>query len=380
MTVPPTDSPRALPTTPADDGDTTGRVVELAVRLGRVNSVAIVCHEDPDPDCLAGATALGAIAEWCGVRSVEYFDSGPLSHPQNAALAEYLDLDLRPVSDSGFAAADAVALVDHAIPGDHDALAPGTPVDIVVDHHEYDRPIPASFADVRPEYGATVTILFEYLRTLGVPVSVQLASALLFALHRERLDHVRRPTRREYEAAAALFPRCDQRAIDRLYRTGKTDETIDTIAAAIRNRRVTGPCLVSWVGAVAERGALPQAADYLLTLQHVDTVLVVGLVDTDLRLSARTTDPAVDLGRVVPRIVGPDGRAGGHQDMAGGVVPDVGQPAADAVVEQLLSQFCVAVTAAVALSDHSAATGTEHVPDSESDRPDDSGTNGPAPQ
>lgn len=293
---------------------------ELAAPLGGRSSLAVVLHDEPDPDCLASAAALAAIARRCGVRTVEYVDGDRLSRPQNRALARYLGVDVRPVTGRA-PEADVVALVDHAIPGQHDVLPPDAPVDVVVDHHEYDRPVIADFVDVRPTYGATATLLFEYLRDLDVPISTPLASALLFALHRERLDRVRHPTYHEYEAALALFPLADLSVIDRFYRSGVTTTTADAVAAAIRNRRVHDSCLVSWTGPLPQREAIPQAADYLLTLQPVDSVLVLGTVDGEVHFSARSIDPRVDLARLLPRVVGTDARAGGHSDMAGGVVP-----------------------------------------------------------
>ncbi|MHB9288200.1 DHH family phosphoesterase [Halobacteriales archaeon Cl-PHB] len=314
----------------------------------------MVCHDDPDPDCLASAVGLAVIARWAGVSTVQYFDGNHLSHPQNQALVDYLDIRLRRTSDPALGAADALALVDHAVPGTHNSLPPGTPVDIVLDHHQYDRPVEGDIVDLRPAYGATVTIVVEYLLELGVSVSTPVASALLFALHRERLDHARHPTPTDYAAATALAPLVDSQAIDHFYRSGTTTTTVDALATAIRNRTIDDSCLVSWVGTVAERDALPQAADYLLSLQEVDTVLVLGMVDGDLQMSARSVDPSVDLGKTLPRIVGPNARVGGHRDMAGGLIPATALPPsfgtdpADSVplVETLTSRFCSAVSLA----------------------------------
>jgi len=348
------DLPTRLRSVPLRSERSRRPATELADYLRTIDSLAIVCHDDPDPDCLASAVALAAIARWCGVPTVGYFDGHRLSHPQNRALVDYLDIRLQPVDDAALAEADAIALVDHAVPGDHDSLPPGTPVDIVLDHHEHDRPIAGDVVDLRPSYGATATILVEYLLELRVPVSVPVASALLFAIHRERLDHVRHPTPTDYAAATALAPLADPQAIDRFYRSGTTTETVDVLATAIENRTIDDSCLVSWVGPVTERDALPQAADYLLSLQEVDTVLVLGLVDGDLQMSARSVDLAVDLGELLPRIVGPDARVGGHRDMAGGLIPATSLPpsygtdSADAVplVEIITSRFCSAVSAA----------------------------------
>lgn len=319
----------------------------LAATLRGRESVAIVCHDDPDPDCLASGYALQAIAAACGVSRADLYAGGHLSHPQNRALARALGLDLRSLSDPRLDRADAVAFVDHAIPGLHTEFSPDRPVDIVIDHHDYPSAPTGPFVDLRPEYGATATIMVEYLRELGYRPHPALASALLFALHRERLDHVRRPTDHEYEAARWLFPQADTAFIGWLYSTAMTPTTMDAIAAAIRNRRVTGTRLASWVGRLPERDALPQAADYLLNLKDVHTTLVVGLVEDTLHLSARSVDPTVNLGWTLRHLVREEGQAGGHRDMAGGVVwldpwltrPDQESALVARVIEPLFENF-----------------------------------------
>jgi len=55
-------------------------------------------------------------------------------------------------------------------------------VDLVIDHHPEDRTVQALLKDIRPAYGATSTILTEYLRAAEVKISQRLATALLYAM------------------------------------------------------------------------------------------------------------------------------------------------------------------------------------------------------
>ncbi len=96
---------------------------------------------------------------------------------------------------------------------------------------------------------------------------------MLFALHRERLDFVREPTRREYEAALAVYPDADLEMLEQLYGSAFSPGTLDAIGRAIDSRERRGSSLIASVGVTGETDALPQAADYLLNLEGVDTVL-----------------------------------------------------------------------------------------------------------
>lgn len=55
--------------------------------------------------------------------------------------------------------------------------------------------------------------------------------------------------------------------------------TLDAISTAIDNRIINGAVLISHVGRTTERDALPQAVDYLVRLEGVQTAIVFGLVN-----------------------------------------------------------------------------------------------------
>ncbi|WP_265111711.1 DHH family phosphoesterase [Halosolutus halophilus] len=292
------------------------RAAELASVLADTDSLVIVCHDNPDPDCLASALALETIATEQDVADVQIAYGGEISHQQNRAFVRMLDISLQPLAETDFADDARIAFVDHSRPGvntEFDAAEP----DIVVDHHPGPA-VDATFADVRAEYGATATIFIEYLSDLDVELTTRLASALLFALHRERLDFLRNPTRREYEAALAVFPDADLPTLEQLYGSAFSAATIDAIGRAIGSRKRRGSTMAASVGKTTESDALPQAADYLLNLEGVDTVLAFGVVDDTVRLSARSIDPEIDIGSVLQEGFDELGSVGGHHDMAGG--------------------------------------------------------------
>ena len=328
-----------------------GRVNELVEYLRGSVTLDVVCHDNPDPDCIASAAALKWIAEHTGVSNVQIKYGGQISHQQNRAMVRKFGLELVPIGSASSRRAELVAFVDHALPGGYTQLPREVDVDIVIDHHAYDEPVYANFVDLRPNYGATSSILVEYLRAITYPLPVPLASMLLFAIHRERLDHVRNPTHHEYESALPLQTHASQTMIDELYGTQYSPATLNAIGDAIHNRRVRGSSLVSWVGRIAERDALPQSADYLINLSGVDNDLVFGLVEDVIHLSARSQDPTLRLDRVLRDVVGGGGRAGGHGDMAGGQIPiERGLPAgrdasaiAEEFVEPITERFFSAV-------------------------------------
>jgi len=98
-------------------------------------------------------------------------------------------------------------------------------------------------------------------------------------------------------------------------------DTLDTIARAIQNREVEGSVLSSCVGAIADRDALAQASDRLLTMEGVTATLVYGFNDGMIYVSARARGTDVDLGTTLREAFADIGSAGGHADMAGAQIP-----------------------------------------------------------
>jgi len=291
--------------------------------LAQGEEITIVCHNNPDPDCLASALALGRIAAEAGIDERRIVYSGDISHQQNRAFVNLLEVDLKPFDPDAVRdrpSGALLAFVDHSVPGGNNNVPEGTAVDVVIDHHPAED-VEARFVDHREDVGATATILTEYVRALDVDIDDTLATALLFAIRRETLGFLRGATVAEYDAAGFLHGHADIGLLRQLSSPAVTSATIDAIADAIENRVVRGSMLISHVGRTSERDALPQSADYLATLEGIETAVVFGIVGDAVQLSGRSTDARVHVGNALAEAFGDVGSAGGHREMAGGEVP-----------------------------------------------------------
>jgi nanoRNase/pAp phosphatase (c-di-AMP/oligoRNAs hydrolase) len=302
-----------------EDAERTCRL--LNVLRGIDGRLAVVAHDNPDPDAIASAVALAGIARSIGVEADPCY-YGEISHQENQALVNLLELDLR-----GLTAAEeieeyaGVALVDHSRPGVNDGLDPETPIDVVIDHHPPRAPVDATFVDLRSDVGATSTLLAEYLERLGVDPSREVATALLYGIRVDTRDFTREAVDTDFEAAVFLTPYADASILERVESPRMSADVLGTLAAAIQNREVRGDVLTSGVGPIRDRDALAQAADKLLGMEGISVAAVYGFLDETVYLSARTRGADVDLGEVLRDALGSIGSAGGHADMAGAQIP-----------------------------------------------------------
>lgn len=281
--------------------------------------LAIVTHDNPDPDAIASAIALGALAERAGC-SVSICYYGDISHQENRAFVNLLEYDLVNLDSNDEAALDpydGFALVDHSRPGVNDQLPEDLPIDIVIDHHPPRLPVEARYVDLRSGAGATSTLLVDYFQRYGREIPERIATGLLFGIHVDTREFRREVSAEDFEAASQLVSQADMDTLQRIENPSVNSETLEVVGRAISNRTTEGSVLLSCVGELSDRDALAQAADRLLNLEDIHATVVYGVLDGTIYVSARARGADIDLGEVLRDAFGQIGSAGGHADMAG---------------------------------------------------------------
>ncbi|MDZ5812914.1 bifunctional oligoribonuclease/PAP phosphatase NrnA [Halorubrum sp. AD140] len=301
------------------DGD------ELPVRLlstlrGLSGPLLVVAHDNPDPDAIASAIGLARVADVVGVPADPCY-GGEIAHQENRAMVNLLDLSLSTFDGIDLDDYGGVALVDHSRAGINDSLPEGHAVDIVVDHHPPRGPVAGEFVDIRPEVGATSTLIEEYLSRLGVEPDRQLATALLYGIRIDTKDFTRSTSIPDFEAAASLSPLADESTLERVESPSVSQETLRVLASAIEGRDVRGSTVASCVGEISDRDTLAQASERLLDMDGVTVTFVYGYMDGVIYGSARSRGADLDVGELLRDALDPVGSAGGHASMAGAQVP-----------------------------------------------------------
>ena len=308
------------------NGHVVGERAEDTRRLRQVldgvdGELAVVMHDNPDPDAIGSAVALATLAEALGTPATPcYF--GEISHQENRAMVNLLELELENLaSDASLDRFGGFALVDHSRPGVNDQLPAELTVDVVVDHHPARGAVPARYTDLREDVGATSTLVLDHLHRYGIAPSVTVATALMYGIQVDTHDFSREVSTLDFEAAASILPSVDAPKLARIKSPSVSGDTMSTLAAAIEDREVRGSVLASFAGEINDRDALPQAADKLLTMEGITTVLVYGVLEDAVVMSARARGREVDLGETLRVAFDHIGSAGGHADMAGAQVP-----------------------------------------------------------
>src|SRR5665648_269323 len=215
-----------------------------------------------------------------------------------------------------------IALIDCAVTGENNLLPPDCAVSIIIDHHQIgERDIRAEFIDIQPNVGATATTMTKYLQELNLPISAELATALLYGIRTDTLEFKRNTTSADLTAAAFLYPMANHEMLNQISSPSMSTETLDILGSAIKNRQIKGSYLLTNVGMIRDRDALPQAADYLLNLEGIGTAICYGVSDNNIYISGRNKDIRVNLGETLRTAFSGSGSAGGHAESAGAQIP-----------------------------------------------------------
>ena len=141
----------------------------LLIKAANDADLVILPHSNPDPDAIASVLTLQYIfRERLGL-DTDIAYQGIIGRAENRALVRYLDHTLQPSTALHLSGPMSVALVDTQPNAGNVILPPESGVAIVIDHHDQDELLDtAVYPDVRPDLGATSTILVEYLQAAAI--------------------------------------------------------------------------------------------------------------------------------------------------------------------------------------------------------------------
>lgn len=284
------------------------------------DKIALLLQPDPDPDGLASALALRTVLGRNKV-STPIVSFGRVTRPENLAMMRLLDIEVQTIKPDDLAAFDRVALLDTQ-PSHFKHVLPR--VDAVIDHHPLPSPSNYShipYVDIRHQYGATSTILTEYLKAAACPIGQRLATALLYGIKADTLFLNREVIDADLDAFVALYPNINYNLLRRIEKPELPMRFAPILADALRNMASEQGVLVSCLGPVEREDLIPQVADFLLQFEDLEWVVCAGIFDNNVVMSVRNVGYVKNAGDVVKRIINGWGLGGGHRTMAKAIFP-----------------------------------------------------------
>lgn len=311
--------------------DCFARLREVAEKRGKGGRWLVLTHDNPDPDALASALILGRVLRTAFQQNVTLAYGGIIGRAENREMFRSLRLKLSHVRNLSFRHHQAFALVDTQPRSGNNQLPSRTVPDVVIDHHPVRQNTQnAPFYDIRPKYGATATILAEYMLMAGIKPTHAEATALIYAIRSETQDFAREYTGPDKAIYDHFFPQVNHRLLARIQSPRLPLAYFANLHDALENLESVDTLVVSHLGPVEQPDIVPEIADLLLRLEGKTWALCTGIYQDRLYLSIRTTNGRAEAGTLMHRLIGRRGKGGGHGRTAGGWI-DLGRiPEAEA--------------------------------------------------
>lgn len=303
----------------------------------------IICsHDNPDPDSIASCLGVSHILGFLGVEDRIVTYCGEISHPQNRAMINVLQLritkwhDIEPLEGI-------FVFVDCSF-GQKNISIKEMPR-VVIDHHK----ISTTNKDVlfmHDEVGACSTLVLD-LALLVTQIGTvedetetetetlqcfdpdeegtkELATALAIGIKTDTLDFLNETTTTEdFQAFRLLGRHLSDEKLGRIVNYEFPPYVLDYEQTAWKNKRPEfQPHFIAGLGYIDETKSdcIPTIADKFMRLQGVQTVVVYGVVGNSIRASVRTSSSVLDCQTLCDDVFG-KGNGGAKQGIGGARVP-----------------------------------------------------------
>ena len=283
--------------------------------------ISIVVHNNPDPDALSSAASLRFLLQKMGFKNIKIHYDGLVGRAENQEVMKILKVSLFLTRNISSPKKNQFILVD-CQPFTGNVTLPNGVVPIAaIDHHpRRKKTFQIPFRDIRPDYGACSTILYEYFTSLDIPIPANIATAMCYAISSETQNLGREGSPADKKAYVELLSRLSFSQLSKTQYPKLSKDFVSNLSRALLNAFY----YKNLIGVVLEELPYPdfaaQMADFLLRGRGMTWSLCLGTYKNALFVSIRTTNTQVDASKIIKKIIPKHGASGGHDMIAGGQV------------------------------------------------------------
>lgn len=303
--------------------------------------VLILTHHNPDPDALAAGDGIEWLVRQKWGYGLDKIYSGLVSRSENVAVLDHLTPGWTSLpSFAGLDPEARIVLVDTQ-PGATNNMLPTERVPaVVLDHH-----VPTAFPldrvpylDLRTEVGATATMVYQYIETMGLEIPPRLATALLYGIKTDTNGLTRGSSIEDEYAYLRLVRGIDRHALIRVENAQRPAIYYQELVRGIERAAVYGSAVVLYLGDLHRPDFTADMAEELIRLEDARAALCMGRFQGKLYLSVRTLPSDIPASRLLERVIHDFGHSGGHGVVAGGQVV-LGERDPSSVAQRLIKGF-----------------------------------------
>jgi nanoRNase/pAp phosphatase (c-di-AMP/oligoRNAs hydrolase) len=292
------------------------RLHEFWSLFGKEDDVLVVINADPD--AIASALAVKRLLRY-RVKSVTIAYPNELRRLNNVVMVELLKIPMERLHTIKVGDYSKKVMLDSQ--PSHLSAFENIRFDVVIDHHPATRGWEAGFVDIRKEWGATASILVEYLRAAAMKPSVALATALFYAIKVDTQNFEKKATLSDAISFRYLFDIANMNLVRKIEHSSLRRSELNYFKTALNEVKVSKQRLYVHLGRVPSPDILVLIADFLNQVHDVAWVFVSGLHNEKLVVIFRCDGYKKNAGRLAEKMFNTIGSAGGHRHAARAEVP-----------------------------------------------------------
>jgi nanoRNase/pAp phosphatase (c-di-AMP/oligoRNAs hydrolase) len=270
-----------------------------------------------DPDAMAAAMAVKRLL-WRKVAGVAISNINVIKRPDNLAMIRLLDINLIHVDQVDPSRFTRFVMVDSQ-PNHHESFLKFK-FTAIIDHHPDTSP-DAPFQDIRPTYGATASMMTEYLRAAKIKPSTKLATGLFFAIKNDTSNFERQTLIEDLRAFQFLFHHANPILARKIEQAEIPINFLKYYKLALNTMKRRKNRVFVHLGNVVNPDICVLIADFYMRVNDVTWSIVSGLYQNRLIVVFRNDGIRKNAGKVAKASLGGFGSAGGHKSMARAEIP-----------------------------------------------------------
>jgi nanoRNase/pAp phosphatase (c-di-AMP/oligoRNAs hydrolase) len=270
-----------------------------------------------DPDAIASAMAVKRLL-WRKVAAVTISNVNVISRPDNAAMLRLLGIAMTHIENVEINRFSKFVIVDSQ-PNHHDLFSDFS-FNVIIDHHP-DTGVKSDFRDIRPDYGATASILTEYLRSARIKPSVKLATGLLYAIKTDTNSFARQTIMEDLRAFQFLFKHSNTHLARKIEYADLRFDYLKYFRYALSNLQLRRGRIFVHLDQVVNPDVCVLLADFFMRVNPIKWSIVSGIHDNKLIIILRNDGVRKNAGQCAKIAFSPLGSAGGHRSMARAEIP-----------------------------------------------------------
>ena len=284
------------------------------------DEVFIQPHNVPDPDAIASSMGMYYLLSSRGIKKLAIVYDQEIEKANSLKMLELFKIPMISASEAHTLGTEDWAVLIDAQKGNANLTDLPTDEVAAIDHHEYKGNMGYSFEDIRPEVGSCSAIIADWFFENNIEPPKAIATALLYGILMDTDNLTRGASGFDIDMFYKLYRLSDIEMIVELKGNEISVKDLDLYAEAFKTVEIYDELAFLRLKNVND-SLLGAAGDIVISVSGVNIVVSYAVRENGIKLSIRSTNNKIKANDLVRYLVEDCGVGGGHDNMAGGFIP-----------------------------------------------------------